>query len=95
MTAYMVEYTYTDADDARIEHRPVHRAFLEALVPTGQMLAYGRFGEDGPAGALLLMEAANIREVEALLAQDPYALHGLIASHRIREWIGTWGAVPR
>lgn len=93
MTTYMVEYTYTDAADLRTEHRPAHRAYLESLVPTGQMLAYGRFGDDGPAGALLLIEAANAGEVEALLADDPYAKQGLIGSHRVREWIGTWGAI--
>lgn len=94
MTTYMVEYTYTDAADERTTHRPVHRAYLESLVGTGQMLAYGRFGEDGPAGALLLIEADSPTEVEALLAADPYATHGLIGAHRVREWIGTWGA-PR
>jgi uncharacterized protein YciI len=95
MTTYMVEYTYTDATELRDAHRPEHRDYLASLVPTGQMVAYGRFGEDGPAGALLLIEAPNAAEVESLLANDPFMRHGLVGSHRVREWVGTWGAVPR
>ncbi|WP_430866834.1 YciI family protein [Demequina aurantiaca] len=95
MTNFMVEYTYTDDSAKRDELRPVHRAYLESLVSTGQMLAYGRFGQDGPAGALLLVAAESSDEVEALLAADPYVLEGQVGSHRIREWIGTWGAIPR
>lgn len=95
MTNYMVEYTYTSDSDQRDLHRPAHRAYLESLVPTEQMLAYGRFGEDGPAGALLIVAAASAAEVESLLAQDPFMREGLVESHRVREWIGTWGAVPR
>lgn len=95
MTNYMVEYTYTDDAVKRDEHRPEHRAYLESLVPTEQMLAYGRFGEDGPAGALLLVAAASAAEVERLLAADPFVKNGIVAAHRVREWIGTWGAVPR
>jgi uncharacterized protein YciI len=95
MTTYMVEYTYTDAADLRDEHRPAHRGYLESLVPSGQMLAYGRFGEDGPAGALLLISAESVDEVDGLIAADPFVKNGLVGSHRVREWIGTWGAVPR
>lgn len=95
MTNYMVEYTYTDEAARRDEHRAEHRAYLESLVPSEQMIAYGRFGEDGPAGALLLVAAASAAEVESLLAADPFVKLGLVASHRVREWIGTWGAVPR
>ncbi|WP_061965996.1 YciI family protein [Demequina aurantiaca] len=95
MTNYMVEYTYTDDAASRDAIRPEHRAYLDSLVGTGQMLAYGRFGEDGPAGALLLVAAASAAEVESLLAEDPFVKNGIVGSHRVREWINTWGAVPR
>jgi len=95
MTNYMVEYTYTDDVEQRDAHRPAHRAYLESLVTTEQMLAYGRFGEDGPAGALLLIAAESASEVEALLTGDPFVKNGIVGAHRVREWIGTWGAVPR
>lgn len=93
MTTYMVEYTYIDDSDKLNTHRPDHRAYLESLVPSGQMLAFGRFGSDGPAGALLLMAAESADAVELLLSDDPFMRHGLIGAHRVREWIATWGNV--
>ena len=94
MTMWMVEYTYDSRDQARDQHRAEHRSFLAALVDTGHMLAYGRFDDDGPAGALLLVEMPTRGEVERLLAEDPFAREELISHTRVRQWAGTWGAVP-
>jgi len=90
----MVEYSYIDDTDKLNAHRPDHRTYLETLVSSGQMLAFGRFGSDGPAGALLIVEAPSADSVELLLADDPFKRHGLIGSHRVREWIATWGNDP-
>ncbi|MEX0913698.1 MAG: YciI family protein [Demequina sp.] len=95
MAMWMVDYTYNDQHQARDQHRPAHRAFLAALVDTGQMLAYGRFDDDGPAGALLIVEAPSAVAVADLLADDPFAREGLISDTRVRRWAGVWGAVPR
>lgn len=95
MAQWMIEYTYDAQDERRDEHRAAHRAYLASLVDTGQMLAYGRFDDDEPAGALLMVEAPSVDDVDALLAHDPFVEQGLVPGIRKRRWAGTWGAAPR
>lgn len=58
------------------------------------MPAYGRYGDDGAPGALLIVEADNAEAVEALVFGDPYVRAGLVPSHIVRSWPAVWGTIP-
>ncbi|WP_018157741.1 YciI family protein [Demetria terragena] len=82
MAIYSVEYRYTDDSAGRDTHRPEHRAYLDAQEG---LLISGPF-RDEPAGALILLRAENVEEVERILAGDPFQREGLVASQTIRDF---------
>ncbi|MCJ7827255.1 MAG: YciI family protein [Demequinaceae bacterium] len=93
MPTYMIEYTYDDRTEERMSHRPDHLAYLNGLVDTGTMLAFGRFDDDGEPGALLIVETDDSETVEGIVSHDPYVVSGLVPSHRIRSWPVIWGTI--
>jgi uncharacterized protein YciI len=72
--------------DLRLANRPAHLEFLDAnvskLVHGGATLD----AEGKPAGSLLIVEAENIADVQALTAADPYAKAGLFESSVVRPF---------
>jgi uncharacterized protein len=76
----------------RIDTRPAHVAFLEKLNAEGTLKIAGPFLDDEgkPSGSLVVIEAADRKAAEAILAQDPYAKAGLFASTEIRPWNWTF-----
>ncbi|WP_084103908.1 YciI family protein [Demequina sp. NBRC 110056] len=91
MTTFAIEYAYDERSAERDAHRPAHRAYLAEQAAAGRMLAYGRYDDDAPPGALLVCEAATVADVEAIIAADPFVTAGLVAEHRIRIWPAVWG----
>jgi uncharacterized protein YciI len=73
-----------DAPGLRLAHRPEHRDYLASLgakiVLAGPLLA-----ADGttPIGSLVVLDAADRVEAEALVAGDPFSKVGLFSSHSI------------
>ncbi|WP_067546452.1 YciI family protein [Nocardia crassostreae] len=91
MPIFAVHYTYTEATvEARAEHRPEHRAFLNGLVDQGIVLTSGPY-TDG-LGALILFRAESAEAVHALLDQDPFQRKGLVEARRVAEWLPVMGA---
>ncbi|GAB3819730.1 hypothetical protein GCM10028820_24170 [Tessaracoccus terricola] len=91
MNLYAVEYSYTTDSAGLDEHRPAHREFLRALLPSPLVVAGAYQNSDEP-GALLLVRAESDAEVEQLLDEDPFWKQRLITQRRIRLWnpgIGT------
>jgi uncharacterized protein YciI len=72
----------------RLDNRPAHVDFLNALNANGGLAFAGPFlGADGkPDGSLVVIEAADHAAAEALASQDPYAKAGLFQSVDIRAW---------
>jgi uncharacterized protein YciI len=72
--------------DLRQATRPVHLDYLKShahrLVQAGPVL--NAAGE--PCGSLLIIDAADRAEAEALAAGDPYARAGLFESTMIRPY---------
>ena len=73
-------------ESVRQAHMPAHLAFLESnaacIRAAGPLLV-----ESGrPEGGLWLVEAADRREVDALVKADPFWPTGLRKAHRILEW---------
>ncbi|MEM7425679.1 MAG: YciI-like protein [Pseudomonadota bacterium] len=72
--------------DLRASVRPEHLDFLSGL---GERLkAGGPFldSESRPCGSLVVIEAADMAEAEAVAASDPYAKAGLFENVDIRAW---------
>ena len=80
--AAMLEY----GEDAerRQEVRPLHREYLRGLLEAGKILQAGPYGDD--SGAIIVYDAADLSEVQALLTNDPFAQNGVIQSASIKEW---------
>ena len=92
MPYFAVQYNYADEPAKVAEHRPAHRAFLRGLLDEGTLLAAGAYTDD-PAGALLLLRADSVEEVNAALDNDPFRRHALITDRTTRGWsaaIGPW-----
>lgn len=71
-----------DADKSA-EFRPQHLQFLADRRQEGKLHANGRF-VDG-AGGLVIYRASSYEEVEGLVRQDPYIVHGA-RTYEIHEW---------
>ena len=73
--------------DLRLANRPTHLDYIKGLGAklraAGAMLA-----EDlqTPMGSMLIFEGESPAEIEALLAEDPYAKAGLFESVTVRPW---------
>ena len=77
----------TDKPDSlalRLATRPAHLAWLETVVVKGA----GPFLDDAgnPNGSLVIIEAKDKAEAEAIAARDPSAVAGLFASVEVRPW---------
>ena len=72
--------------NVRMENRPAHLEFLAGL--GDRLKAGGPFTDDSdaPIGSMLVIEAEDRAEIEALAAQDPYAKAGLFQSVEITVW---------
>ncbi|AYF74847.1 hypothetical protein D7D52_14305 [Nocardia yunnanensis] len=91
MAVFAVHYVYSDATvPGRDEHRPAHRAWLNALVDEGVVLTSGPY-PDG-SGALILVRADSLDAVSELFENDPFQREGLLTDKRIVEWVPTMGA---
>ncbi len=73
--------------DKRLENRPAHLAFLNAL---GQQVKIGGalLADDcrTPIGSMIMFEMESEAEVRAVLAKDPYSLAGLFESLSVMPW---------
>jgi uncharacterized protein YciI len=81
--------------ELRQRERPAHRAYLREPAPHAVRVCIG-----GPTlepqgnsmnGTLLVIEAVSLTQVEAFLADDPYARIGLFATVEVRPWDWTLG----
>ena len=80
--AAIVQYT----PDASLiaKARPAHRQYLTSVFEQGKLVISGPFTDDG--GGLMVYEAASAEEVEAIIAEDPFARQGVFLSWELRPW---------
>ena len=76
--------------DVRMETRPKHVEFINGLIAEEKLAFAGPFldAEGKSNGSLVMIEAADQAEAEALAASDPYARAGLFDSVEVLPW--TW-----
>lgn len=81
-----------DSLDVRMDARPDHVAFLQALNAAGQLKLAGPFLDDAgkPCGSLVVVEAADRDAAWTLAAGDPYAKAALFAHVDIQPWSWTF-----
>ena len=61
-----------------------HAAFMDGLVDDGFIIVGGPVGEGGRT--LHVVEAADEREIETRLGEDPWAVAGLLRIGSIERW---------
>lgn len=92
MNLFAVTYAYDDRADERAALRADHLDYLEELVDEGSLLAYGRYADSRPPGALFIYFADSEGAVEAWVAGDPFVAAGLVPEQVVRAWpaLGPW-----
>jgi uncharacterized protein YciI len=60
-----------------------HKAYVQTLIAKGQRAKSGYWAERG--GGMLLFQAANRQEAEAIVAQDPLIQNGCV-TYTLHEW---------
>ena len=75
---------YTPDTSIIAKTRPSHRQYLTKLQENGKLVISGPFADD--KGGLLVYEAETAGEVETMVREDPFAVHGVFQSWEIRPW---------
>ena len=72
----------------RLDTRPEHLAYLNALNADGKLAFAGPFlGDDGkPTGSLVVVKAETIEAAREIAANDPSAKAGLFAEVEVKAW---------
>jgi len=75
-----------ESPERRKRHRPAHLENLRPLARAGRVRFAGPLLEAGaPIGSLVVFEAPSLEDARAFAASDPYVVHGVFASHEVRE----------
>jgi hypothetical protein len=80
--AAICKYTPDSATIART--RPSHREYLTGLQERDKLVISGPFQDD--TGGLLVYEADSVEEVDKMVREDPFGIHGVFVSWEIRPW---------
>ncbi len=72
----------------RLDNRPAHVEYLNALNADGRLTFAGPFldGEGKPNGSLVVVEVTDLAAAQAIADNDPYAKAGLFESVEIKPW---------
>lgn len=93
MPTFAITYVYSSDSTALDSVRPAHRAYLQALVVTGAVVASGPVKSGDMAGALIIVRAVDTDAAMRLLEHDPFFQQGLVLDRAIVEWnivLGEW-----
>ena len=75
---------YTPDSSIIAKARPSHREYLTELQSRDKLMISGPFSDD--KGGLLVYEADSVEEVDKMVREDPFAIHGVFVSWEIRPW---------
>ena len=86
MAKFVLELAFDRNNTERLQLRPKHRDHLQLLVAQGKLVMAGPWKDD--SGALLVFDVADEREMNDILARDPYGYNVLdaVSIVRLREW---------
>jgi uncharacterized protein YciI len=84
MGLFVALLEFTSDEELRLQTRPTHREYLRGLLDSGKLRLSGPWVDD--TGAMLVYQAEDQQEAEAMLAADPYRQAGVVANATIKEW---------
>lgn len=90
MQIYLVRMEHPDGDGWN-QHVLAHVRYLKELISNGQLLASGPLKGTPLRAGFLIMAAEDRKQVEALVAEDPFSKEGLICTLTIDEWDPLFG----
>ena len=91
MAFFLVTMTHPDGEGWG-RHVGHHVAFLQRLIGAGKIRASGPVRGLGKRAGFIIFTADSRDEVERLIAEDPFAVEGLIDELTILGWDPMFGA---
>lgn len=91
MAFFLVTMSHPDGEGWNT-HLKAHIDYLQELVEQGKLRASGPLRGTPLRTGFLILLADNKAEAEAIIAQDPFAIEGLIEELTIVEWDPLFGA---
>ncbi len=91
MAFFLVTMTHPDGE-CWGRHVVPHVGFLQSLIKAGKIKASGPVTGLGKRAGFIIVTAKDLEEVEQLIAQDPFAIEGLIDDLTILAWDPMFGA---
>jgi uncharacterized protein len=86
MAKFVLELAFDRDNNKRLQLRPRHRDHLQSLLAQGKLVMAGPWKDD--AGALLIFDVADEKEMNDILARDPYGYNvaDAVSVVSLREW---------
>jgi uncharacterized protein len=75
--------------EERTAYRAAHVAYLTQFIEAGLLVMGGGFPDNSMG--MVLFKAETIETIEAIAAADPYVIHNVAKSYRVREWVTVLG----
>ena len=91
MAFFLVTMTHPDGDGWG-RHVVPHVNYLKGLIEAGKIRASGPVTGLGKRAGFIIMTVADREEAERLVAEDPFAIEGLIDELTILQWDPMFGA---
>jgi len=91
MAFFLVTMTHPDGEGWG-RHVMPHVDYLKGLIDAGKIKASGPVTGLGKRAGFIVMTVEDRAEVERLVAEDPFAIEGLIDELTILEWDPMFGA---
>ena len=74
-------------------HVLAHVAFLKPLIDAGHVLVSGPVSGLSKRAGFIIMTVGSVTEARDLIAQDPFAVEGLIDELTVLEWTPMFGSL--
>jgi uncharacterized protein len=88
---YVVQYDYVaDALEKRRPYREAHLSLIDKQVKLGHVVLAGAI-DSPPTGGLLILRNLSSNEIEQLVQQDPYVIHGVVMKYTIKPYLAVAG----
>lgn len=91
MAFFLVTMTHPDGEGWG-RHVLPHVAFLKDMIAAGKVRASGPVKGLGKRAGFIIVTADSREEVEQMIAEDPFAVEGLIDELTILDWDPMFGA---